>query len=197
VRLMQWLQDIVYKYKAMPVGATTWTADTTLDMVKAGTLAINVEGTHRVAAVRAVKGVGNNLKAVRQVTEKANTPAPAFASGFTFTISKDARSREAAWLFVEHMISPDVQAINARVAGEMPTRRTSENDPWFKTNESADLREWMGYVKESGRAVKLSKYLALSDYIATAAQEVVSSREAPQKALNDAAKKWNEEIKGG
>jgi ABC-type glycerol-3-phosphate transport system substrate-binding protein len=197
VRLLQWLQDLVYKYKVMPVGATIWTADTVFDMTKAGTVAMSSQGTHRVGAARAAKGIGNNLKTAPHPSGKASKPNPAMAAGQTFTMSKDAKDREAAWLFIEHMITPEMGVINAKVAGEMSTRKSSEKDPWFQSEQAADIRQWMAYVKEAGRAVKQDKILALSDFIATAAQEVVGMRVAPQKALDDAAKKWNQEIGRG
>jgi ABC-type glycerol-3-phosphate transport system substrate-binding protein len=195
VRLFQWLQDMVYKYKVMPAGATAWTGDNLTDMFRGGVVAMTPQGTHRVAAGRAGKGIGKNLQTVPIPTDKADKPAAAYVAGQCYCISKDVKEKEAAWLLIEHLLSPEAEIINARVAGEMPTRKSTYKDPWFQTEEAADLREWRTYINEHGRSIRLpEKFLALSDFIAIAAQEVVGTQVSPKKALDEAAKKWHAEI---
>jgi len=198
VRLFQWLEDLVHKHKGMPAGATAWTGDNVTDMVKGGVVAMTPQGTHRVGAARTGKGIGKNLKTAPLVSDKPEKPAPAYVGGQCYTISKDVKEKEAAWLLIEHMISPEAEIINAKVAGEMPTRRSTYKDPWFGSEDAADLREWKAYINDYGRSIRLpDKFLALSDFIGIAAQEVVGNQVSPKKALDEAAKKWHAEIGRG
>ena len=47
---------------------------------------------------------------------------------------------EAAWKLIEFLQSPEAEAIDARVGGELPTRKSTLKDPFFQTPEVRHLR---------------------------------------------------------
>ena len=90
-------------------------------------------------------------------------------------MGKDCKNKEAAWKFIEHITSPESQIITAKTTGEMPTRKSPYNDPWFKSKDAAELMFWKDYMEKYGKMPRYpEKYVELSQLIADAAQEIVT-----------------------
>ena len=49
------------------------------------------------------------------------------------------------------MISQETQVKHAQMTGEMPTRKSAYSDPWFKTDQTKEVRFWMNYMEKYGR----------------------------------------------
>jgi multiple sugar transport system substrate-binding protein len=106
-------------------------------------------------------------------------------------IGKDCKEKEAAGLFIEEQVSPEAQVINARVAAEVPSRKSALKNPWFSTPEAADMKTMVEYVRQHGRTMPYhEKHLELSSMVAEAAQQIVSRRKSVKDALDEVAKNW-------
>jgi hypothetical protein len=64
---------------------------------------------------------------------------------------KDVKEKEAAWLFIEHMTSAEMQLINTKIAGEIPARKSIRFDPWFKMEEASYVNTYLRIAKRHGR----------------------------------------------
>jgi multiple sugar transport system substrate-binding protein len=196
-RIFQFLYDLVHTYKAMPLSVISVDSDTSLQMIKSGATAMITEGSHRVSTARAGQGVGMNLATTPIPSPEPDKPCPALTTGQVLMMGKDCKNREEAWLFIEHSISPEQQALIGKVAQEMPTRKSSYQDPWFQTPEAAEMLAWVEYVQKTSRPfIFPEKVEILFDTIAGAAQEVITRRKPIPQALEEAAARWNKE-KGG
>jgi len=195
VRVYQWLYDLVHKHKVMPSAAVSWSVDNGDDMFKSGKLAMLPNGSMRVINARRAQGIGKNLQTAPLIADRTDRPCSTLVAGYTYTMTKDSKEKEAAWHFIEHMISPEAEVINAKIAGEMPTRKSTYKDPWFETDDAADMRQWMSYLANYGRSIRTpAKFMTLSDMLAVAVQDVIVNHVPPKRALDDVAKKWNAEI---
>jgi ABC-type glycerol-3-phosphate transport system substrate-binding protein len=195
VKVFEWLSDLVYKHKVMPTGAVTVNPDNLLDGIKAGIYGMTIEGSHRVVSAQSIKGVGKNLRTAPIPSPDPARPSPAVVAGQTLAMGKFCKEKEAAWKFIEHMISPEMEIINAKVGGEMPSRKSTYDDPWFRTADAELMRSWKDYILKLNLGIKYpEKFVTLSDFIAEAAQQVITSRRPAKDALDDAAKKWHAEI---
>ncbi|MCL4532381.1 MAG: extracellular solute-binding protein [Actinobacteria bacterium] len=195
VKTFQWISDMVYEQKAMPAGAVAVNPDQLLDGIKAGIYGMTVEGSHRVVSAQAGKGVGKNLRTAPIPSPDPTKPSPAIVAGQCFVMGKFCKDKESTWKFIEHMISPEMEGINAKVAGQMPTRKSTYDDPWFKSPDAEMMNSWKDYILERNLGVKYpAKFVTLADFVAVAAQEVVTNRRPVKEALDDAAKKWDAEI---
>ena len=196
VRIAQTIADLVQKAKVMPSGIIG--VEEARSMTKAGTAAMLVDGTQVVGSIQAGKGIGRNLRTTPLPSFDASRPAPAIVAGQTLAISRDAKDPKAAWRFIEHMISPAAQIINARIGQNMPTRRSAYEDPWFRTEEASDLVAWKNYIIAGGRpyeSVELSDFM--NDSLAQAYEEILTGRAPVKDALDRAAVRFNERQKQG
>lgn len=154
VKIFQFIKDLVTKYEVMPKSTVAYTYDDIHSGFQSGTIGIGCLGSHRYVDIR------SGMKPEVQKYFKTapipgfEKPSPAVMIGWTMAITSVCKNPEAAWRFVEHMISPESQAINARVAGELPSRKSSFNDSWFNTDEAAHMRVWKDYVINHGKFFK-------------------------------------------
>lgn len=194
-RIFQLLYDLVHRYRAMPMTAVSVDADGSLQMIKSGTVAMITEGSHRVSTARAGRGVGMNLLTTPIPSPRRDEPCPALTTGQVLIMGKDCRHREEAWLFIEHSISPEQQALIGKVAREMPTRRSSYQDPWFRSTEAQEMQSWAASIQKSSKPfIFPEKVELLFDAIAEAAQAVVTNRQSIREALDQAAARWSKEV---
>jgi ABC-type glycerol-3-phosphate transport system substrate-binding protein len=156
---------------------------------------MTIEGSHRIVSAQSVKGVGKNLRTAPIPSPDPARPSPAIVAGQCLVMGRFCRDREATWKFIEHMISPEMEVINAKVGGEMPSRKSAYDDPWFKSADAEQMRSWKDYILRRNLGVKYhEKFVTLSDFIAEAAQQMITNRRPAKDALDDAARKWHAEI---
>ena len=192
VKAYQFIHDLVQK-KAMDPSVASYTYEDVFQAVKSGTAAMNVLGSHRVVAAREAGNLGDKLKTAPLPGLSAGKPAPAHVFGWTLAIGKDSTHREAAWKFIEHMLSYESRLIDAKLSGELPSRKSVYEDAWFKTPEARELKSWADYAGTYGRVFTYpEKYVRMSELLAEAAQEMVLQGASPQQVLDKAAQKYNE-----
>jgi multiple sugar transport system substrate-binding protein len=186
----QWLHDMVHVHKVIPEGMVSLSRDNLLDSFKAGTTALTTLGSNTVAAARG-SSMGKDMVLTFDPGLSVDKPDPALSSGKWMVIGKDCKEKEAAGLFIEEQVSPEAQVINARVAAEVPSRKSALKDPWFSTPEAADMKTMVEYVRQHGRTMPYhEKHLELSSMVAEAAQQIVSRRKSVKDALDEVAKNW-------
>lgn len=189
---LEWLADIVFKHKITPANIVSLTRDNVLDAFSAGTAAFVHCSSNIVSSARKSATVGKVMGLVASPGPTAAKPAPALVIGKTIAMTRNAKEREAAWLFIEHMTGTEAQAINARVAQEPPCRKSVLKDPWFNTPEAADLRIQVEYMVRYPYPFRYHpKNNILADALADGAQQIIANRRAPLDVLNDVAKKWH------
>jgi multiple sugar transport system substrate-binding protein len=192
IRAMKVLGDLVHK-GAMPSGVVAYTYEEIFQGVKAGTIAMTGLGSHRVVTAREAGNLGEKLQTAWWPGYTRDKPAPAHVMGWLMMMGKDCKNREAAWKFIEHITSPESQIITAKTTGEMPTRKSPYNDPWFKSKDASELMFWKDYMERYGKMPRYpEKYVELSQLIADAAQEVVLHNVQPKEALDKAVQRYKE-----
>jgi multiple sugar transport system substrate-binding protein len=192
VQIAKTISDLAFVDKTMP--AYVVGVEEARSMMKGGTTAMFVEGTQIFQSVRASKTVGNNLFTMPlPALSEAAYPPPAFVTGQTLAITKDAKDPGAAWRFVQFMTGPQAQLISAKVGLNMPVRKSIFSDPWFATSEGKVITEWKDYVVAKGRSPEqnmLSDFM--SDSLGLAYEEILTGRKDPKSALDQAAARYNE-----
>ena len=193
VRIMQWLYDMVNKYNAMPSSVASMGAEDSLMGMKAGRIAVMPEGSHRMAAARAAAGMADKIIFMPSLGFDPAKPAPAITSGYTLVMGKDTKNKLAAWKFIEWVTSRESMVINAKIGGEMPARKSSYNDPFFKTGKGLEMLEWRGYVEKYGMVPTYpEKWSLMMAVLCDAAQEIIVNKIPPKQALDTAATRYNE-----
>lgn len=192
VRPFEWLLDLVHKHKVTPASIVSTTRDNLLDAIKGKKAVSTILTSNLVSSARA--SLGGALTLARQ--PGPGGACPAFASGKFLMMTRSCKEREAAGLFIETLVSPEAQLANAKIANEIPARKSVAKDPWFSTPEAADLKFAVDYISSSARVFK---YPRRTDYLQTrlalAAQKMMTGRPVLE-ALQEVAREWQTARKG-
>ncbi|MAB81762.1 ABC transporter substrate-binding protein [Microbacterium sp. UBA3394] len=167
-------------------------ADEVINGVKAGTIAMAIEGSFRVAAARAGDGVGDNLQTAPMPSSDAAQPLQTPIAGQTLTIGANATDTDAAWDFIEYYTSAQSQEEFA-AAGVLPVLSTVYESEAVTSLPNADeLNSWLDYIRDYGRPNPVSEnFSELSDSLVTGAQQVVFQGQDPAATLERVAEEYN------
>lgn len=167
-------------------------ADEVVNGFKAGTIAMAIEGSYRVAAARSGEGIGQNLQTAPMPSGTAGTPLNTPIAGQTLTVGANASSADAAWDFIKYYSSAESQTKYA-AAGVLPVLASVyESDEVASLPNAAELKSWLEYIKTSGRPNPVSaNFSELSDSLVTGAQQVVFQGADAAETLNQVAAKYN------
>lgn len=185
--LVKWKEQGAFGDEVLSMGA-----DEILNGVKAGTIAMALEGSFRVGAARSGEGVGDNLKTAPMPSATAGTPLNTPIAGQTLTIGANAKNPAAAWDFIKYYTSAESQAKFA-AAGVLPVLASVYDSPEVKALPNADeLKGWLDYIRDYGRPNPVSEnFSELSDSLVTGAQQIVFQGADPAETLNRVADAYN------
>jgi multiple sugar transport system substrate-binding protein len=189
VRAVERVVELI-RSKAMPASVLTMGYESVFQGAQAGTIALNSLGSHRVVTARAAAKLKGKLKTAPLPGFQADQPAPPHINGWVLGMGKDTKTPEAGWALIEHFLSPESLLIFARVAGELPARKSAFNQPWFSTPEAAEMVMWKDYFLRYGRIQQYREspvelWQALSDVF----PQVINRGRSPKEALDEAAAK--------
>jgi len=193
IKVMQYLYDLVYKYKAIPKEALAWDVDGVYQGFESGKVAMCYFGTHRVEVARKIGGIGDNLQVAPLPGLMAGKLGSTYAAGWNLAITRSTNNKELAWKLIKHMASPEANILSAKVAGQQPVRKSAYQDPWFKEDSfGREMSGWVEYMEEYARPYLFPRgYLFLHRILAEAAQRIVLNHEPIEEVLNEAAKRFD------
>lgn len=195
LRLAQTISDLAFKQKVMPPNVVG--VEESRSMMKGGTVAMLVEGTHVYQSLRSNRAIGDNLATAPLPTLDASQyPPPAQVSGQTLAITKDAKQPDLAWRFVKFMTGPQAQLISAKTGINLPVRKSVFTDAFFSSPEGSIMQEWKTYIVEHGRPPALNTFADyMADTLGLAYEQVLSRSKDPQAALDEAAARYDDRRK--
>lgn len=186
VRIGEMIADLVHKKKVMPSSIVG--VEESRTMMKAGAAAMLIEATQVFGTIQEGQAIGKNLGSAPLPMVDEGFPVPVPVAGQTLCITKDSKHPDVAWKFIQHMVSPEMQVINAKVAQNMPVRKSTYNDPWFKTEDGENMVIWKNAVLAGGRAFETNEFAeVMNDSIGLAYEEITTGRSSSVKASLDAA----------
>lgn len=188
VRAVELVAEMI-RSKAMPTSVLSMGYEGVFQGVQAGTISLASQGSHRVVSARTLAKLEGKLKTAPMPWQN-DRPAPPHINGWVLGMGKDCKTPEAAWAFIEHLLSPECLLIFARVAGELPARKSVYNNAWFSTPEAAEMVMWKDYFLKHGRIQQYREspvelWQSLSDVLG----QVVTRGKPAKDALDEAATK--------
>ncbi|WP_460991703.1 ABC transporter substrate-binding protein [Sinomonas soli] len=167
-------------------------ADDVVNGIKAGSIAMAIEGSYRVAAARAGKGIGQNLQTAPIPSADPSKPLPTQVAGQTLGIGASTGNPDAAWDFIRYYTAQAAQEKFA-AAGVLPVSSKAYDSATVKALPNAqELLQWRDYLLGYGRPAPVSaNFNELSDSLVSAGQQVVFKNADPAKSLDDVASKFN------
>ena len=196
VKAFGFMKDLVRKHEVMPRSVVAYTYDEIHSSLQAGTIAMATLGTHRYITIR------SGMKPeVQKFFKTAPVPgfgktAPCLIFGWVLTITSVSKNPEGAWKFIEHMTSPESQFINAKLAGELPARKATYQNPWFNSEEASYMAIWKDYINSHGKVFKYpEKYTEMAEGWGEALQKIILQDADTKQTLDEAAQKYNSLLK--
>ena len=167
------------------------TASNELDAgLQAGTIAMGLQGTHKLTTIRA-GGAGENLQWAPPPSFEKGKPAPVTVTGYTSAMGKYAKHPQEAWKLIEFLTSPEAQLLTAQ-ASEIPTRKSAYRNPWFGTPAAANMVAWSEYIMKNGRFGRYPiTHHDFTQILSAEAQSVALKGVAPADALRNIVEKYN------
>ena len=194
-RWFNYLYDLIYEYKGMGTEVLAMGAEDVLTAVKAGKVASTVEGTHRIESARAAEGVGKRLQTALPPTFSGYTPT-IVVQGWSYAMTRNAKHPGEAMKFIEFMLTKEMQVINAKVGGEMVSRLSAFDDPWFTTTEKGkEMLKWKEWLGKYGRMGAFHpEFWKWSEALMNAFHEMVLHKRPADKVLSKWADWYNQEV---
>lgn len=195
VKVFQWLQDLIYKYKVMPPGVVTMNGDAG-DTQFLGGVAASIFQNNAKWGQWSTRDVLKGRIATAPFPNFANDPtkpgSPNLGGGWTLVMGKGAK-KEEAWKLLEFMQSAEAELLDAKVGGETPTRKSVLNDSWFKSDEAVRMRDhlaWLAANPHPATTMRIKNMGQFTDILGDALQEIIGRQADVKKTLADAAAKY-------
>ncbi len=192
IRAARLIKDMYGRCKATPATNAQFGYNETHDGLRAGNVAQTTYGLFRFRAIQA-GGAGDDL---------GWAPAPAFAAdgklvtyGYQVVINANSPRREAAWAFTKFMTGPEAQAIAAE-GGEVVSRRSAYEAPYFKQADAANQLAWADLIKARGKMVNYSIIAStFNTILGDAMVRMVLRDGTPEDAYAEIKAKYEEALK--
>ncbi|GGM21286.1 MULTISPECIES: ABC transporter substrate-binding protein [Micromonospora] len=181
---------------AMGREVLTMGADEVVNGVKAGTVAMAIEGSFRVASTRAADGVGENLVTMPAPGTTAGSRLPTAVAGQTLAMGANTEHPEQVWDFMKYYLSGESQAKFA-AAGVLPVLGSVYDAPAVTSAANADeLLQWRDYLAADGKVSRYpSDYSELSTNLVKSAQKMIFDGLAVPAGLSDVQNQYNQNRK--
>lgn len=118
------------------------------DLASTGQAAFTILGSHRLVTIRTAS---ENPDAIQWTAVPEGAGPGTQLAGWQFGIGAFTDHPEESWRFIEYMTSPEAQAITAS-GGEIPSRPSSLEEPFFSDPENGFLADLAAYFSEAGNA---------------------------------------------
>lgn len=192
----EWLGDLIYKYQAMGTAvASMWNKP---DYMMADTVGMTPEGTNRLFFMQEAKDIGKFMRWApfpSAIEYHQGRPADVWLSGWSLAMPKTAENPKLAWTYINVLTSSESELIGAKVAGQMPPRLSTYQDPWFRqTAEGRALLEWgelAGKYPRTTYVPTCREYPELGKLQTRALEKIVMGQASPKEALDEAVEAWN------
>lgn len=192
----EWVRDLVYKYKAM--GSEVATMSNKPDYMMAGTVGITPEGTNRLFIMQTAKDIGQYISWApfpSEIVYHDGRPADLWLSGWSVAMPKTAKNPKTAWKYIDVLTGPEAELIGAKVAGQMPPRWSTYEDPWFReTPNGIEMLRWADVASKHARTTYVPtcrEVAELGKLQAAALVKIIMNQATPKEALDEAVAAWN------
>jgi multiple sugar transport system substrate-binding protein len=149
VKLLNYLHDLVHKHKVLPLDVALSSSDDVQKMAETGKVAFFAEGTHRLNSVQNAATEGAEFKFMPFPSFEEGSTVPAAIQGWNLTIPRGAKNADAAWKFIAHWTSPEMQLHQTKAAGYLPVRESVAESSEFNSKETAHIPAVLKYAAKN------------------------------------------------
>jgi ABC-type glycerol-3-phosphate transport system substrate-binding protein len=171
VRIMEYFKKLVDS-GAIPKEVLAWNDDDAHRGYMGKKVSMMTFGSQRIITTRQ-GGVPVEFSAIPGFT--AGKPSPSYTSGWHLAMSRRAKNPRGGAEFIKFLTGTEAQVLNARIAGELPSRLSAYNDPWFSSSdEGKEMLKWKELLGEVGVMMDFYEdWLPMRQAFGDAAQEII------------------------
>jgi len=189
---MHYLHDGAHGEGYLPPSIVSDDVEAMMSAFMAGRLAMIVLGSNRLSTVLQSNAVKDKVGVATLPSPDGQKPSPTIVSGWQIAMTKDCKTPDAAWKFIQHITSPEMTLLNSKIGGELPIRKSALSDPWFDSPEARDTRFAADYMAQRGRPQMLvPNFTLFVQSLATAAQKIVGEDAPIEATLRGAIDQYN------
>jgi multiple sugar transport system substrate-binding protein len=197
-KIFQWFQDMVHVHKVSPIGQASMDSETLNQMFIAGTTACNLDHSSKWAEWSRKEALQGKIETAwtPNFADKP-IPVPVSTAGAWTVVMPNRAKTDAAWKLMEFLQSNEAELIDAKVGGELPTRKSTLKNPYFQTPEASRMVGWLNYMAENthpATTLKIKKLEILVDVLADAGQQIIASKAEVKTALAAAAQRYDAQL---
>ena len=142
-KTLDYWKKLVHEYKVLPQDLALAHSDEAQSVFISGKGVFHIQSSHRLGFSRDKSGLGDKIQYRAIPSFKAGKTSPLAIFGWILVMPKGAKNPDAAIKFIDHFISPEMQAHLAENATYTPVRKSALDFPWFKTEAAKDVRNFM------------------------------------------------------
>jgi multiple sugar transport system substrate-binding protein len=197
-KIFQWFQDMVHVHKVSPIGEASLDSETLNQMFMAGTIACNLSHSSKWAEWSRKEAIQGKIDTAWTPNfSDEPKPVPVNTAGAWTVVMPRGAKKDEAWKLIEFLQSNQAELIDAKVGGELPSRKSTLKDPFFQTAEAKRMVGWLNYMGENihpATTLRIKKFELLIDAVADAAQQIIANKADVKSALATAAQKYDAQI---
>jgi multiple sugar transport system substrate-binding protein len=191
VRAGRTVKDLFMKCKVTSLRSAQMGFNEVHDGLRSGTIAMTTYGLYRFKTLQA-QGAGADL---------GWAPPPSYPDtekqtvyGYHIAMNGQSKKKEIGWNFLKFMVSAEAQALAAE-GGEVVSRKSAYNAPYFQGEDAKNQREWAQLISEHGRTVSYTPILStFHTILGEAFQRMVLRDESPENAYTEVVSRYNEAL---
>jgi multiple sugar transport system substrate-binding protein len=195
VKTVDHWRKVVHEWKFLPQDLALAHTDETQSIFISGKGVFYIQPSHRLGFTRGKSGLDNKIQYGPIPAFKDNTTAPVAIFGWILVMPKGAKHPESAVKFIDHFISPEMQAHLAEKATYTPVRKSAVDFPWFQTDDAADVKNFIKMASDNPLEPLILPEHAneLFTMIGAAIEKVIINPNSvkPQEALQEVADEYN------
>lgn len=195
-KLVQYVHDLVHKDGALAMDIALSGDEAIAQLGESGRVIFIRLGTHRVAFSREKTGLGTDLQFMPFPAFETGKRSPALIQGKTLAIPAKSDAPDAAWKFIEHWTSPEIQQYQTEQAGYLPVLKSVSGLDTFDTPDRQYVRDSIAWASEDSLNFNWpAKTDLLISVLARMFEQVLTDRMTVEEGLQWAENEYNRRIK--
>lgn len=186
VEALELYNDLTNKYKVTPEGVTTYSWSESQDAFLSGKVSMTILGNSQLYTFKTE--YPDFDFGVSLIPKKDGKEHSSFGGGDLIAIMEQSKNKEAAWDFVEYVLSEEVQVELFAKNGLLPARTDLFDNKYFNEDEKYQV---MQQALEVSRASWSEKYNEMNQPIVNATQSCLMQKQTAEEAFKTATEEIN------
>ncbi len=192
IKVMNFVRDLVQTDKVMPLDVGLTGPDQVRTLAEAGRVGYYFQGSHWLLTLRTKLPQDAKLDFMPVPLMNGDGVQPVFVEGWNLGIPVNAKEPDLAWKLIELWTSPDIQIMQAKVAGYLPMRKSAASKVDPNAPDTAHIKPLLDLIGSNAMNFKWPINTdALQEALGIAVSNVMADKQKPEDALREAEKTYN------